>query len=348
MPKVFLIKVMIKRVNTTHWREFKYEQIFDSITRGRRLVESDRISGDLAYYSASKKNNALTDSIANPLFIEKNSIIYTTFGDCFYVDGEFTASDEISIFKHPKLNLYNGLFLATIIKKNKNKYTFGRKAFNNKYSKNYILIPAKKNINGDYEPDWQFMEDYIKAISKKVDFSDTIQVNSNKLLSLNTKTPDTSNWQEFELQVIFNIRSSKSSFTKDEVNSGKHLYITTSNKNNGVSGTSDIYTEVGNVITVDSATDGKAFYQESNFIGSDHVELLEPYNFVLNKNIGIFIISILNLQMSKYGFGRKRSQIRLKKEVIKLPAKQNSNGKYEPDWQFMEDYIKSLPYSSNL
>lgn len=30
--------------------------------------------------------------------------------------------------------------------------------------------------------------------------------------------------------------------------------------------------------------------------------------------------------------------------VIKLPI--DNNGK--PEWQFMEDYIKSLPYSSNL
>jgi hypothetical protein len=33
----------------------------------------------------------------------------------------------------------------------------------------------------------------------------------------------------------------------------------------------------------------------------------------------------------------------MKKTKIKLPS---DDGK--PDWQFMEDYIKSLPYSSNL
>ena len=35
---------------------------------------------------------------------------------------------------------------------------------------------------------------------------------------------------------------------------------------------------------------------------------------------------------------------RMQKSLIKLPV--DSNGK--PDWQFMEDYIKSLPYSINL
>ena len=32
------------------------------------------------------------------------------------------------------------------------------------------------------------------------------------------------------------------------------------------------------------------------------------------------------------------------KTQIKLPVTE----KNDPDWQFMEDYIKSLPYSSNL
>ena len=30
--------------------------------------------------------------------------------------------------------------------------------------------------------------------------------------------------------------------------------------------------------------------------------------------------------------------------IIQLPVDENDN----PDWQFMEDYIKSLPYSKNL
>ena len=34
----------------------------------------------------------------------------------------------------------------------------------------------------------------------------------------------------------------------------------------------------------------------------------------------------------------------MKKSRIKLPV--TSSG--EPDWQFMEDYIKSLPYSKNI
>lgn len=152
-------KYDLKKVN---WQEFRYIDVFgeDGVSRGMRLIESDRQEGDVLYFSASDSNNGLTDSISNPLFIEKDALIYTTFGSCFYVEGEFTASDEISIFKHKNLNLYNGLFLATVITNNKYKYTFGRKAFHNKFSKDYIWLPVDKN----WSPDWELMESYIKSL----------------------------------------------------------------------------------------------------------------------------------------------------------------------------------------
>lgn len=153
-----------------------------------------------------------------------------------------------------------------------------------------------------------------------------------------------SSFKEFNLSELFTVRGAKKSFTKNEISHGEYLYVTTSNKNNGITCTSNIYTERGNVITIDSATDGKAFYQESKFVGSDHVEVLEPINFILNKYTALFFTSILNLQVFRYGFGRKRSQTRIRQEKLFLPIDKNGS----IDWQFMEDYIKSLPYSSNL
>ncbi len=150
-------------------------------------------------------------------------------------------------------------------------------------------------------------------------------------------------FKEFDLSKLFTVRGSKKSYTKNEISFGEFLYITTSNKNNGVCSTSNIYTEKGNVITIDSATDGKAFYQENKFVGSDHVEVLEPINFKLNKYTALFFISLLNSQMFRYGYGRKRSQIRIKKEKLFLPLKDGN-----PNFEFMERYIKSLNYSSNL
>ena len=58
----------------------------------------------------------------------------------------------------------------------------------------------------------------------------------------------------------------------------------------------------------------------------------------------MFLATLINQEKYRYNYGRKRSQERLKKSFIKLPV--TSEG--VPDWQFMEDYIKSLPCSENL
>lgn len=150
-------------LNIKEWKEFDFEGengVFTEIVRGKRLIEANRIAGDIPYYSASGKNNGLTDMISNPLFIESDALIYTTFGDCYYVEGEFTASDEISILKNPKLNIFSGLFIATVLNQSKYKYQFGRKAFYNRFKNETIILPA----NEKGEIDWNYMENFIKSL----------------------------------------------------------------------------------------------------------------------------------------------------------------------------------------
>ena len=61
----------------------------------------------------------------------------------------------------------------------------------------------------------------------------------------------------------------------------------------------------------------------------------------------MFIVTVLDKERYRYSFGRKY-KTNLTKIMIKLPAKSASKGKIEPDWEFMEKYIKTLPYGNNL
>ena len=63
----------------------------------------------------------------------------------------------------------------------------------------------------------------------------------------------------------------------------------------------------------------------------------------MNKYIALFLVTILNLENYRYNYGRKASQSRIQTTSIKLPEK---DGK--PDFEFMEIFIQSLPYSNNL
>ncbi len=160
-------------------------------------------------------------------------------------------------------------------------------------------------------------------------------------------TLETNNWQWFNLgdKRLFTIKGSKTTKLSDlELNGiGDYPYVTTQAKNNGVCGFYNIYTENGGCFTIDSAVKGFCAWHEENFSASDHVEKLAP-NFKCNNFIAMFIATVINLDQYRYNYGIKCNQTRIKNMKIKLPVDDKGN----PDWLFMEDYIKSLPYSENL
>ena len=63
----------------------------------------------------------------------------------------------------------------------------------------------------------------------------------------------------------------------------------------------------------------------------------------MNKYVALFLVTILNLENYRYNYGRKASQKRLKTIYIKLPERDE-----KPDFEFMETFLKSLPYSKSI
>lgn len=151
-------------------------------------------------------------------------------------------------------------------------------------------------------------------------------------------------WKELKIENLFNVIGSKTTPKKEleEFGKGKYPYLTTQAVNNGVENFYNYFTDKGNILVIDSAVKGYCSYQADDFSASDHVEKLIP-KFEMNAYIALFLQTIINLEQFRYSYGRKFNQDRIRKTKIKLPFKNN-----KPDWKFMEEYIKSLPYSANL
>jgi hypothetical protein len=165
-----------------------------------------------------------------------------------------------------------------------------------------------------------------------------------KAFSKNNIELDTSNWQSFELEKLFEITGSKTTsiLELEEYGKGPFPYITTQATNNGTADFYDYFSEKGNILTVDSAVIGYCSYQPLNFSASDHVEKLIP-KFVMNKYTAMFLVAIFRLEQYRYNYGRKCSQSRMKERSIKLPTKDGL-----PDWKYMDEFIKSLNYSKSI
>lgn len=215
------------------------------------------------------------------------------------------------------------LFYCYCIRQNQYKYSFGRQA--NKTLKD-ILVPQ--------EIPKEFLTINLRELNT---------INSNSLIEA-AHDLDTTNWVKFALVDLFVITGSKTTpiLELEEYGNGEYPYVTTQATNNGMDGFYDYYTEKGNVLTVDSAVLGFCSYQPLSFSASDHVEKLIP-KFNLNKYTAMFLATVINQEQYRYNYGRKCSQTRMKEICIKLPSKNK-----QPDFEFMENYIKSLPYSSSI
>ena len=153
-------------------------------------------------------------------------------------------------------------------------------------------------------------------------------------------------WKFCKLENIFKIEGSK---TTRHAKPGEKFwrqewypYVTTRASMNGVECFYPCFTEKGGVIAVDSAVSGLATWQAKDFTASDHVEKLVP-KFTISSYAGIFIVAVLNSELWRYNYGRKRSQQSLRSSTIRLPYKH-----FMIDWEGMENYIKGLPYSRCL
>jgi len=332
------------KIDKTKWKEFNFNDVF-SFERGKRLITQNQISGDIAYISSSKINNGIDNYISPPPFMKiyQNSITLNNSGSigyCFYHTYKFVASDHCTILqlKNNKLDVAIFLFLKPIIEAMRDKYGFAREISNDRLNKEKIVLPAIK-IKNCYIPDYEYMKKYIQNISKDIIYNKPISKPKNSLKL------DSVQWQEFKISNLFEVKGTKTTIIKKLLDCGKgfYPYITTRATNNATDGFFDFYTEKGNVLVIDSATIGHTTYQELDFSASDHVEKLIP-KFKLNKFIAIFLVTILNKEQFRYNYSRKFNQNRIKNTIIKLPILKKDT----PHWQFMEDYIKSLPYSSNL
>ncbi|MCR5144808.1 MAG: restriction endonuclease subunit S [Lachnospiraceae bacterium] len=323
-------------IDTSAWKSFKISDLF-VVSRGQRHVVGNHEDGDLPYYSASLDNNGVTDYISNPLFVDNDALVVTTFGDAFYAKGNFTASDEITILHHKKMNELSGLFIASTIRQNKWKYSFKVKAFKERVSNDSISLPA----TSDGEPNWNYMESYMKAVMEE----------SEKSLENLRKADDAkhlidvSRWGEFRVGDLFDIHPTNAyKITNSELlnDNGRNPVVANSGFNNGIVGfTNYKCNENSGVITfTDTAAKSSEsfFYQTEDFVGYPHVQGMYCKLHNLNEYEGKFITTVLRSAAGKFDFITKMTRDEVKEFNIKLPI--TSTG--EPDWQYMEDYMRKI------
>lgn len=316
------------------------------------VVNSEVVKHGIPFVSRKSVDNGVVCEIKridglqpNP----KNTISIAVSGSVlstFYHEYEYYSGRDVYVAK-PKIPMDKQtlLFYCYAIEQNKYRYNYGRGA--NKTFKD-LMLPSLHEI-----PEWV----------SKVGFTSPNRnpVNPKKAVI------DTSSWNNFFYDDIFEIQKGFYNKKPESHTGTEYPFIGAIDNNNGVSelySINDIQEASkigdgkneplesklfeGNCITVsNNGSVGYAFYQPKKFTCTHDVNPLyinPKWGIKMNPYIAMFLCTIIELEQYRWAYGRKWRPKRMPKSIIKLPVDSNGN----PDWQFMEDYIKSLPYSKNL
>ena len=320
----------MKKIDVSGWKKFKIEDVF-MIKKPDARSEKYYEEGTVNYVSSGAFNNGVIKCLKpkEGEVLDKGHCITVSplDGSSFWKENDFLgrggSGASIALLYNDNLNQLNALFICSVIKKSVGKYGYANLLNGNNLKNLEVILPAITK----YIPDFD-------TLTREVSGGG---INMNKI--------DTSSWKEFEISELFDIHPTKNlGLTNHELFSttGNTPVVVNSSCNNGIGGYVDLSaTEDGGIITFSDTTDANSiFYQKENFIGYSHVQGMYPKFDNNSDEIMQYIMTVFKAKALTKGYNysnkfRRDDALKIK---ILLPAKTIN----EPDWQFMEEYIKEI------
>ena len=364
-------------IDTRDWEFFDFPKVF-RMENGfyNKKPESSGV-GTIPFIGATDKNNGVTDYFTleeiasasktgeepNQKLSDKVFPPYAlcvtnngSVGYAYYQEKQFTCSHDVNPLYRidGDFNEFTALFVATVIMHDRYRWGYGRKWRPKRMKNSKLKLPIQKDANGKpiidankqfsdsgFLPDWGFMENFIKLLNYKL--PETKQ-NVHDDISSTHWMPFT--FEELDIKIYKAKAHAKvdMDFSKNRKPS-KLPFVSRTELNNSVDGwvskDEESGVEEGNALVVGDTT-STISYQPNRFVAGDHIVVIRAK--WLNKYTGLFVQTLLNKERYRYSYGRAFKMDLIKTTQLFLPV--NNNKKV--DWKWIEDYIKSLPFSENI
>lgn len=335
----------MNKIDTSEWQEYNITDLFDFEQIKGDIQAPKTKGGEYPLVSSGKINNGICKYIekqeSSNLF-DKNKITIDMFGKVFFQTQKFysVAHARVNVLtpKH-NLNKYTGLYVATAIEAvTLLKYQFSNMCSQKALKTEKIKLPSVYNFETKkYEPDWEYMEKYMR------DIETTASASLTKLQSFKNCGHKICvfNWKRFSMvELGFSIYHGTRIKKSDRID-GNTIFITAGKENQGVIGRiGNSVPEWLNPITVDMF--GNCFYHNCKCFGDDNIYAFINEN--LNKYHKWFIASVINAENSAiFSYANQFRQNNADKLSVFLP--QTASG--EPDWDYMEQYMKDIEVFAN-
>ena len=373
-------------LNTSKWKNFRLDKLF-TISAGIYHYSDEYDIGDTPYISASNENNGIQQRINLDPEFSGNCIITGKVGcTTFYQSEDFCATSDVNIFrpKNFELNRKIGLFITAIINFSENyKWNYGRQCRVGDSKKIIIKLPTKmkddvyvidsEKIFSDegYIPDFDFINQFMEYVENGESVCEgSIKDSLRTINMIWDKSFDIkiANWKDFYLHKLFKTRMGNGIDAVVTTNyNPKYNYVSRDSNGNGVVGFVDeIEGEepfpAGTMsLALGGSFLGSCFIQKESFYTAQNVGVLQERE-PLSIYTKLFIATLIRNECKiKYqAFGRELNSHFRKDFTIKLPIKMDktnivydenkfySDEGYIPDWEWMDNFIKSLPYGDRI
>lgn len=334
-----------------NYKKFTIAELFPILQNGKGNQGLLEKGEDCFYIGAKKSQNGVMFSCEydSDLVQPGNCILFIcngagSVGYTLYMDRPFIATSDIIAGYNQFLNPYIAMYLVTLLDLERPRYSYGRK-WKSTLKNTTVLLP----ITIDGLPNWSWIESFMKnkIQSQLPSRAKEVWLKTANYDSINPTLLqlDTSNWKPFKYDQLFIIKKGKR-LTKADMIDGNIPYIGAIDSNNGVSAyiSNNMHIHSANTISVSyNGSVAEVYYQPVPFWATDDVNVFYP-KFKMNKYIAMFLVTLIHKEKYRFNYGRKWVLDLMKKSTMYLPVLNNGS----PDWQFIENYIKSLPFSANI
>lgn len=327
------------KLTDVEWGEFKVKDIFE-VTNSKPYHKNNLkiTKKGIPYITRTSFNNGLEEIVEN-INVHKNPKNTISLGaenaDFFYQSVEYITGNKMYIIQNDNISKNVGIFLVQSFRNSIKDcgFGYGKGLTGTRFKERIVMLP----MDSQGQPNWQFMEDYIKQ-EQKQQSQKIIDYYERKLVELagDMVGLDKVEWKEFSVGELFDIKIGKNidGNKVDRVNGGT-AYITRKENTNGLDGfvnyDSEFLNSIYPVITIGNET-AEPYVQDFPFFTGTKVNILLP-KFKMDISILKYIATSLRQHKGKYSYSFTINSTRLKKQNILLPADKNGN----PNFQYMSD-----------
>ncbi|TKG22801.1 restriction endonuclease subunit S [Vibrio lentus] len=337
-----------EKLEKVKWGEYRFSEIFNKISQGRRLKKDDHISGDTPFVMAGVTNTGVVNYISNPVSrFPRNSITIDIFGNVFYRDYDFGAGDDTGVYWSTEKEYSKSSMLFFSISMGKSlegRFDYGNKLRSSKSLNFKFNLPVKNE-----KIDFEFMESFIaeleaeriaelEAYLEVTGLSDC-ELTEDEQKALDDFTNDDVEWSEFNLKDLFGAATRGKRLKSSERIKGKIPFVTAGETNQGVSALigNDVTIFSKNTVTIDMF--GSAKYRNHSYGADDHVAVVHTEK--LDKFASIFVTTSAHkvANAGQFDYGRNFYAKDADALNIQLPVKTNSS---KPNYSSMEILISAI------